>query len=98
MDKELEYKAHNNFSEALSRFNFTKVYDTMCYLGWTWGLDSHSPSKKQMIDMIKELFEVAIDSFNNEESSVCSGGFLVRISKTGQVTIQFILTQSYSYQ
>lgn len=98
MDKELEYRVHINFTEALSRFNFTKVYDTMTYLGWTWGLDRCSPSQAQMRNMVKELFETAINEFNDEELSVYSGGFLVRISKTGQVTIQFILTQSYSYQ
>lgn len=98
MEKELEYTIRYNFSEALSRFDFAKVYDVMRYLGWNWGLKTRSPSQAEMIDMVKELLESAISSFDDEEISVLSGGFLVRISKKGQVAIQFIVTQSYSYQ
>lgn len=99
MDNELEHKIRDNFAEALNRFDFKKVHNVMSYLGWNWGLESHSPSEEKMINMIeKELFETAINSFNDEEISVYSGGFLVRIFKTGKVEIQFIVAQSYSYQ
>lgn len=97
MEKELEYEIRVNFNEVLNRFNFSKVYDTMNYLGWTWGGQNHSPSQAQMIETVYQLFEHAIEDFKGLERSCSTGGFLVRIRSTGKVEIQFILTQSYSY-
>lgn len=96
MEKELEYKVRDNFSEALERFNFAKVYRVMDYLNWRWRGDNHAPSLVQMIEMVKELFECAIKDF---EETVCtsSGGFRVRIYEKGSVEIQFVVTESFSY-
>lgn len=95
MDKEIEYKIRDNFSEALERFDFEKVYRVMDYLNWRWGGDNHAPSLVQMIEMVKELFECAIKDFK-ETLCVSSGGFRVRIYEKGRVEIQFVVGESYS--
>jgi len=95
MDKKLEYKIRDNFSEALEDFDFEKVHNTMNYLDWHWGGDNHAPSLVQMIELVKELFECAMNDF---KETVCtsSGGFRVRIYEKGRVEIQFVVTESYS--
>jgi cell division protein FtsW (lipid II flippase) len=97
MEKELEYKIRDNFSEALERFDFSKVYDVMRYLGWTWCGERHSPSLIQMITTVKELFRIAVEDFNGSERWISTGGFTVIISEKGKVRIQFIVEESYSY-
>ena len=79
------------------KFNFTTVYDTMNYLGWTWRGEEFSPSQDEMIYMVeRELFEYALKSFKNETITVSSGGFTVRIFENGRVQIQFVVESSQS--
>ena len=44
-----------------------------------------------------ELFKWAIKDFNNKQTNVGSGGFLVTIFEDGKVQIQFVVEESYSY-
>jgi hypothetical protein len=97
MEKELEYKIRDNFAEALERFNFSKVYDVMNYLGWTWCGEKNSPSQARMTGTVEELFRIAMEDFNGSERWLSTGGFTVIISEKGRVRIQFIVEQSYSY-
>jgi hypothetical protein len=97
MNKEFEYKIRDNFSEALERFDFSKVYNVMKYLDWTWCGEKTPPYLIQMIATVKELFRIAMEDFNGSERWVSTGGFTVNISEKGRVTIQFIVEESYSY-
>ena len=96
MEKELEYKIRDNFSEALERFDFSKVYNVMKYLDWTWCGEKTPPYLIQMIATVKELFEIAIKDFE-ETVWTSSGGFTVRIYGKGRVEIQFVIEESESY-
>jgi len=97
MNKELEFKVRDNFSEALERFDFSKVYNVMKYLDWTWCGEKTPPYLIQMIATVKELFRIAMEDFNGSEIWVSTGGFTVNISENGKVRIQFIVEESYSY-
>lgn len=97
MNKNLEYEIRDNFEEALNRFDFATIYDVMRYMDWTWHGESRSPSVKEMIETVEELFKHAIESFNDSEICTASGGFYVRIYKDGKVEIQFVVKHSESY-
>ncbi len=98
MDKELESKIRFNFVQALNEFDFVTVSTVMKSLDWHWWGDNHHPSRERMIKTVEELFDNAIKEFKNSEISVGSGGFLVKIYKTGKVRIQFIAEESESFE
>lgn len=99
MNKDLENTIRYNFNNALNKFNFANVYKVMEYLGWYWGGDEYAPSQTCMIEMVKELFETGIENYERESDYwVSSGGFTVRIFKTKDVAIEFILEDASSYE
>ena len=97
MDKELEYKIRDNFSEALEHFDFSTVQNVMTYLDWRWCGESHPPSQIRMIITVKELFEYGIKSFKGSTIYTSTGGFTVTIYELGKVKIYFAVEESYSY-
>ncbi len=92
-----------NFKTALAGFDFERVHSVMEYMDWKWVLVkgnvlSHGvPSVQQMKNTVMELFYHAlldISEISTPYSCAMTGGFCVKVYKTGNVKIEFILEKS----
>ena len=97
MEIELESKLRSNLKEALGWFDFSKVYRVMNFLDWKWAGSSDTPTQYEMIEAVEELFERAVEYFKDTSSRVQSGGFSVKIWKSGNVEIEFVVESSKSH-
>jgi hypothetical protein len=96
-----EESIRNNFANVVNNFDFSKVYQVMNILDWTWYDSGETPSQSKLIEGATQVFESALNKFsknkNNEEIRMGSGGFYVSIfSITEIVVLEFVVEEQHS--
>ena len=85
----------SKLNEILIFFNFDKVECAMTALGWKWGGDESSPTKYDMVKLVRGLGKHIMSTQQSDGTTVASGGFELTI-KDNDVFLKFVVESSDS--
>jgi hypothetical protein len=80
--------------KVMAAFDFEKVHKAMTALRWTWR-DEGVPTIKRLKETSRNLLNSAS---TNDFGNCMTGGFKAEKYKDGEFTLQFIVTETNSYE